>query len=138
MEELIKNKLLALRREIHKFPDLSGFESATAQRIVKFLEPYHPDKIIDGLGGYGLAAVFQGKRAGATVIYVNTPLPSQSSERALHRHSFRLPQNLYFSWKAAISLILGASPVLSLIFRCTIAATPVERPKRLIKPVASL
>ncbi len=69
MEELIKNKLLALRREIHKFPDLSGFESATAQRILKFLEPYHPDKIIDGLGGYGLAAVFQGKRAGATVMF---------------------------------------------------------------------
>ncbi len=69
MEELIKNKLLALRREIHKFPDLSGFESATAKSIAKFLEPYHPDKIIDGLGGYGLAAVFQGKRAGATVMF---------------------------------------------------------------------
>lgn len=51
-------QLIALRREIHRFPELSGKEVETAQRIVNFLTPFEPDQIITNLGTTGVAAVY--------------------------------------------------------------------------------
>ncbi len=51
-------QLVALRREIHRFPELSGKEFETAQRIVNFLTPFEPDQIITELGATGVAAVY--------------------------------------------------------------------------------
>jgi amidohydrolase len=51
-------KLVTLRREIHRFPELSGKEFETAQRIVNFLTPFDPSKIITDLGTTGVAAVY--------------------------------------------------------------------------------
>jgi len=50
--------LVALRKEIHRFPELSGQEFETAQRIVNFLKPYEPNQIITDLGSTGVAAVY--------------------------------------------------------------------------------
>jgi amidohydrolase len=47
-----------MRRSLHKSPDLSGDEGATAARIVAALKGMNPDQIITGLGGHGVAAVF--------------------------------------------------------------------------------
>ena len=51
-------QLVALRKEIHRFPELSGKEYDTAQRIVNFLTPFEPDQIITELGTTGVAAVY--------------------------------------------------------------------------------
>ncbi|MEP1152697.1 MAG: amidohydrolase [Balneola sp.] len=51
-------QLVALRKEIHRFPELSGKEHETAQRIVNFLTPFEPDQIITELGTTGVAAVY--------------------------------------------------------------------------------
>jgi len=51
-------QLIALRREIHRFPELSSYEFETAQRIVNFLTPFEPDEIITELGTTGVAAVY--------------------------------------------------------------------------------
>ncbi|WP_212523140.1 amidohydrolase [Actibacterium sp. MT2.3-13A] len=61
-------RLAALRHELHRCPELSGEEAATAARIAEFLAQHHPDALLTGLGGHGVAAVFAGAAAGPTVL----------------------------------------------------------------------
>jgi len=61
--------LVALRRELHRFPDLSGEEAATARRITRELFGHPPDEIVTGLGGSGLAAIYNGAADGPTVMF---------------------------------------------------------------------
>ncbi len=49
-------------------PDLSGQEKDTSKTILSFLEGCNPDKIITGIGGYGIAAIFDGSRKGPRVM----------------------------------------------------------------------
>ncbi|MCZ6762346.1 MAG: M20/M25/M40 family metallo-hydrolase, partial [Gammaproteobacteria bacterium] len=57
-----------LRREIHRNPERSGCETGTAQRLLRFFEPLRPDRVIEGLGGTGIAFVFSGTQAGPTIL----------------------------------------------------------------------
>ncbi len=52
------NSIKNLRKELHKNPELSGQETETAKRIRRFIELHHPTRIIDNIGGNGLAAVY--------------------------------------------------------------------------------
>jgi amidohydrolase len=60
--------LIELRHDLHRHPELSGQEAATARRIAAFLRPYAPTELIEGLGGHGLAAVFAFAEPGPTVV----------------------------------------------------------------------
>jgi len=62
------DSLVQLRQEIHKNPELSGKEDKTAQRIVRFLKKFHPDELIENLGKTGVAAIYQGKQEGPTIL----------------------------------------------------------------------
>ena len=62
-------ELVALRRELHRLPELSGQEVQTAQRIAAEMGRLGPDTLITGLGGHGVAAVWQGADAGPTVMF---------------------------------------------------------------------
>jgi amidohydrolase len=53
---------------LHSKPELAGSEEATSLMIREFLEAHKPNRLIANLGGYGLAAVFNGKRAGPRVM----------------------------------------------------------------------
>lgn len=66
--EEIEHELISLRRELHKYPELSGKENNTAGKIVKFAEKFNPDEIIKNIGGNGLAVVFQGDHKGKTIL----------------------------------------------------------------------
>lgn len=57
-----------LRQELHQYPELSGSEQVTAERITSFLNLYAPTELISGLGGHGLAAVYRFAREGPTVV----------------------------------------------------------------------
>ena len=61
-------KLLALRKTLHRHPELSGAEKHTAQRIFEYLKEHAPTLIITGLGGHGLAAVYAFQNPGKTVV----------------------------------------------------------------------
>lgn len=63
------NPLVTLRRELHALPELSGAEAGTAACLREFLLHCEPVRILDGLGGHGLAAVFAapGNAPGPTV-----------------------------------------------------------------------
>ena len=52
------DNLISLRKEIHKNPELSGKEVNTAHKIAEMLRTTAPTKIIENIGGYGLAAIY--------------------------------------------------------------------------------
>lgn len=60
--------LTELRRDLHRHPDLSGEEAGTARAILAALTPFAPDRVIEGLGGHGMAAIFEGAAPGPTVL----------------------------------------------------------------------
>jgi amidohydrolase len=62
------NELADLRKHLHKFPELSGFEKNTAKEITRFAQRYSPDKIVENIGGNGVAVVFEGVSPGKTVL----------------------------------------------------------------------
>ncbi|KAA3623204.1 MAG: amidohydrolase [Bacteroidetes bacterium] len=57
----------ALRKELHRYPELSGSETQTARRIKAFIELHHPTKIIDQLGGNGIAAIYEFSDSGPSI-----------------------------------------------------------------------
>ena len=57
------------RRELHRFPEVSGEETETADRVVSALSLLHPDQVISGLGGHGVAAVWNGAEPGETLLF---------------------------------------------------------------------
>lgn len=62
-------RLTELRHHLHRHPELSGEEQHTAGHIRTYLESLGPDRIIDGIGGHGLAAIYAGSDPGPTVLF---------------------------------------------------------------------
>ncbi len=61
--------LALFRKELHRYPELSGQEHTTAERIIAFLNDYAPDEIISRIGGTGLVAVYRGRNAGKNILF---------------------------------------------------------------------
>lgn len=61
-------ELAELRKRLHRYPELAHHEERTAQTVVAALEQLRPDKIVTGIGGYGVAAVFKGEKTGSKVL----------------------------------------------------------------------
>lgn len=64
-----EQNIIALRRELHRNPELSGREKETGERIKNFVKQSHPDKVLENLGGHGLAFVFDSGNAGPAVLF---------------------------------------------------------------------
>lgn len=62
-------ELTAFRRDLHRRPEVSGEEVETARTIVAALKPLKTAHILTGLGGHGVAAVFEGEADGPTVLF---------------------------------------------------------------------
>src|SRR5690606_21457718 len=62
-------ELTAWRRELHQHPEISNEEEMTAKEVVSFLADTDPDRVLTGLGGHGVAAVYDSGRAGPTVMF---------------------------------------------------------------------
>ena len=62
-------QLTKFRRELHRYPELSGKEIKTAQKILYALKDMKPSKIIDKMGGHGLAAIFDSQEKGPTLLF---------------------------------------------------------------------
>ena len=65
--DCMNQKLIDLRRELHKYPEISNKEFKTTERIIRFISEYNPDEIIR-LGETGVLFVFKGKGEGKTKI----------------------------------------------------------------------
>lgn len=62
-------KITGLRRQLHRYPELSGEEAETAQRIQEFLEEHHEPHFVCNIGGHGLAAVYEFEEEGPRVMF---------------------------------------------------------------------
>ncbi len=60
--------LIELRRTLHVYPELSGSEVKTAARIESYLSRYAPDEIVTGIGGAGLAAIYNDVADGPRIV----------------------------------------------------------------------
>ncbi len=61
--------LVDFRHDLHRHPEISGEEEETARRVADFLGPMKPVRILTGLGGHGVAAVFEGAEPGPTLLF---------------------------------------------------------------------
>ena len=55
---LVRQTLIAFRHELHRFPEVSGAEGQTAQRVCQALQTFAPDHIWREIGGTGLVALY--------------------------------------------------------------------------------
>ncbi|MCB5199065.1 amidohydrolase [Loktanella sp. TSTF-M6] len=62
-------ELTNFRRALHRRPEISGEEAETANTIVAALKRMSPSRIVTGLGGHGVAAVFDSGQDGPTVLF---------------------------------------------------------------------
>jgi len=62
-------ELTTIRHTLHRLGELSGNESRTAGFLADELAACKPDELITGLGGHGLAVVFNGLEPGPTVLF---------------------------------------------------------------------
>ncbi len=63
------NSLIKLRREIHQYPEVSGEEKETAERLKNYISTFKPSEIIEGIGTYGLAFVFDSGKDGPVSMF---------------------------------------------------------------------
>ncbi|WP_439623676.1 amidohydrolase [Shinella sp.] len=62
-------ELVQFRHELHRHPEISSEERETAQRVVSFLAPLKPDRIVTALGRTGVAVVFDSGQPGPTLLF---------------------------------------------------------------------
>ena len=60
--------LITVRRDLHRHPEVSGHEIQTARTIASGLTACSPTTVLTGLGGHGVAAVFDSGNPGPTVM----------------------------------------------------------------------
>jgi amidohydrolase len=63
------SSLVALRKDLHQHPELSGMEKQTAKRIYDFLMANGATEIITNIGGNGLAAVITFSSEGPVIAF---------------------------------------------------------------------
>ena len=98
------NKLVAFRHQLHKIPDLSGQEAATANAVNVALRALAPDHILTELGqwqepdnsqwgGTGIAAIFDGKKPteGPSLLFRCELDGLPIEETAAHDHQSQIP-----------------------------------------------
>lgn len=61
-------KIKTFRKELHQNPELSGQEGSTSTRIRNFIEKYHNTKIVEGIGGHGVAAIYDFSNTGPVIM----------------------------------------------------------------------
>lgn len=65
----LKENLVKLRRELHKYPELSNQETKTASFLTDVIQKeFPPDLFIPNIGGNGFAAVYEGSAEGPAVM----------------------------------------------------------------------
>jgi len=63
------DQLTNWRRKLHRLPEISGQEFETASQIRNFLADTLPDGVISGLGGTGVALIYNGREPGPTLMF---------------------------------------------------------------------
>jgi amidohydrolase len=80
-------ELINLRHRLHSIPEVSGNEVDTSRTILECLSTLQPDSVSEGIGGYGIAAVYKGAVPGRTVLLrcETDALPIREATSVKHR-----------------------------------------------------
>ncbi|GAB4364120.1 MAG: amidohydrolase [Oricola sp.] len=62
-------ELTALRHDLHRMPEISGEEKETAARIAAWLRDCDAGEVVTGLGGHGVAGIFDSGEPGPTILF---------------------------------------------------------------------
>jgi len=100
--------LVAFRRELHRFPEISGEEKETARRVVDFLADTRPDEVLTGLGGHGVAVIYDSGVAGPTVLFRSELDALPIEERSGVEHSSTVPGKSHMCGHEGHTTILAA------------------------------
>lgn len=65
----MNDEFINFRKKLHANPELSGNEINTAKALKEFLSKFNPDKVIDKIGGEGIAFIFTGDSTGKTLMF---------------------------------------------------------------------
>ena len=64
----VHEEIEELRRSLHRKPDLSGDEAATAGMLVSFLGSHPNRRIVTGIGGHGILLIYDSGKPGKTIL----------------------------------------------------------------------
>ena len=86
-DHMASTPLVALRHELHRHPELSGQETDTARRLVEFVWSFAPSRVLTGLGGTGVAVVYEFGAGGPTLLFRSEldAMPIQEINTFAHR-----------------------------------------------------
>src|SRR5688572_5497147 len=101
-------ELTAWRRMLHQYPDVSNEEERTAAEVVSFLSDTKPDRLFTGLGGHGVAAVYESGRAGPTIMFRSELDALPIEERSGVAHSSLVPGKSHMCGHDGHTAILAA------------------------------
>ncbi len=91
MKSIKIQELKDIRHFLHGNPELSGEERQTSSFILRELQETMPDKIISGIGGYGIIAFYQGYSTGKTIAV------------RVDMDALPIPETNRFSYKSKVS-----------------------------------
>lgn len=63
------SSLIEFRHDLHAHPELSHQEHRTAERVLAFLQPLGPDRVLTGIGGTGIVATFDSGAPGPVLLF---------------------------------------------------------------------
>ncbi|MEY2753826.1 MAG: hypothetical protein RJB65_184 [Actinomycetota bacterium] len=63
------SSLIEFRHDLHAHPELSHQEHRTAERVLEFLRPLGPDRVLTGVGGTGIVATFDSGVPGPVLLF---------------------------------------------------------------------
>lgn len=107
-------ELTAFRHELHRHPELSGEERETARRVCEMLETAKPDQILTGLGGHGLAAIYDSGAPGPSILFRSEIDALPIEEVAADGHRSTLPGKAHLCGHDGHStILLGLGRILS-------------------------
>lgn len=91
LSKVLLNKLIDFRHQLHRLPELSGNESITSKAITDFIAPTNPSEAINGLGGNGVAFIYNTNSPGPTVLLRADmdALPIQESNSFSHKSNVK-------------------------------------------------
>jgi amidohydrolase len=61
-------ELQKIRKELHRNPELSGYEVNTARIIAEYLTPLKADELLTNVGGHGVVCTFNGHQPGPHIL----------------------------------------------------------------------
>ncbi|TGQ50640.1 amidohydrolase [Mesorhizobium sp. M1C.F.Ca.ET.193.01.1.1] len=101
-------ELTAWRRKLHRQPEISNEEEKTAKEVVSFLADTGPDKVLTGLGGHGVAAVYDSGQTGPTVLFRSELDALPIEELSGAEHSSQVPGKSHMCGHDGHTAILAA------------------------------